>query len=240
VDGALDITNPEAVASTKTLIDEYAEVSSGSTYWNLGADEFVNFEQMANYPALQEAAQARYGAGATGFDLLTAFANDIGAYVQSKGFAPRVWNDGMLRSTFVSLDTDIQITWWTNWSPQMALLQTALDGGYDLVNFNDSLFYYVLGENAGYSYPTTAKVWDRDWQPGAFPTRQGGVQSLVQPYPDQLLGASFAIWSDRPDAQTQEQVAAGIRSPLRAMAERSWNAGSAINLTQFSSTDLLI
>ncbi|KQR26399.1 beta-N-acetylhexosaminidase [Microbacterium sp. Leaf151] len=240
VRGALDITNPAAVAFAKTLIDEYAALFAGSTHWNLGADEFVDFEHMERYPVLQNAAAARYGAGATGFDLLTGFANDMNSYIRSKGFTTRVWNDGMFRSTHVTLEKDIEITWWTNWSPQMALLRTALDAGHNVVNFNDSVFYYVLGENAGYTYPTAAKIWNRDWKPGVFPTYQGGTQVLTAPYTPQLLGASFAIWSDTPAAQTETQVADGIRGPLRAMAERSWNDGSALALRSFTSISSVI
>lgn len=33
-----------------------------------------------------------------------------------------------------------------------------LDKGYRLMNFNDNYLYYVLGEAAGYHYPTADKV----------------------------------------------------------------------------------
>lgn len=49
-------------------------------------------------------------------------------------------------------------------------------------------------------------------------------QEYPQPYPDALIGCSFAIWSDKPSAQTEAQVSAGIAEPLRAMAEKSWLA----------------
>lgn len=238
--GALDITKPEAIKFAKDLIDEYAQLFAGSAYWNLGADEFVDFDRMWDYPILDNAAKQRFGPTANGFDLLTAFANDMGDYIESKGFIVRVWNDGMMRGNVVKLDPDMQITWWTNWSAAMAPLQKALDGGYKLVNFNDSVFYYVLGEANSYTYPTAANIWNRNWHPGVFPTLKTGPQTLPQPYPTQLLGASFAIWSDRPDAQTEAQVAAGIRGPLRAMAERSWNAGSNLRLAQFETANQAI
>ncbi len=43
-------------------------------------------------------------------------------------------------------------------------------------------------------------------------------------YDRQILGGSFAIWGDLPRSQTQEQVAAGIRMPLRALAQKLWDA----------------
>ncbi|MEW2549899.1 hypothetical protein AB0910_29735, partial [Streptomyces sp. NPDC047002] len=38
-------------------------------------------------------------------------------------------------------------------------------------------------------------------------------------------GARFAVWGDVPDAQTTAQVAAGIRMPLNALAQRLWVPG---------------
>ncbi|MFC6357169.1 beta-N-acetylhexosaminidase [Luethyella okanaganae] len=240
VRGALDITKPEAIVFAKELIDEYAELFAGSKYWHLGADEFVDFDHMSNYPILNDAAKQRFGPTANGFDLLTAFANDMSDYIEAKGFTVRVWNDGMMRGNVVKLNTDVQITWWTNWDPNHAALQTAIDSGYTLVNFNDSMFYYVLGEAAGYIYPTSARIWAKNWHPGVFPDLKTGPQVIPQPYPAYLRGASFAIWSDRPAAQTEAQVAAGVRSPLRAMAERSWNAGSKLSLPRFDAVNQLI
>ena len=44
----------------------------------------------------------------------------------------------------------------------------------------------------------------------------------------------------RPGAQTPAEVAYGIRAPLRAMAERTWNAGSALSLAEFAAIDAAI
>ncbi|MFB9166553.1 MULTISPECIES: discoidin domain-containing protein [Arthrobacter] len=67
------------------------------------------------------------------------------------------------------------------------------------------------------------------WRPGVFPNKDWTVpaaqkaQTYPEPSPDWITGSSFAIWSDAPARQTEEQVTAGIRLPLRAMAERVWN-----------------
>lgn len=55
-----------------------------------------------------------------------------------------------------------------------------------------------------------------------------------------LRGSCFAIWSDEPGAQTVAEVADGIRAPLRAMAERAWNGGSALTLAEFERADAAI
>ena len=237
-DHALDITSAEAVDFARALIDDVAALFPRSTHWHLGGDEFVDFARIDEYPALAVAATERFGPQGTGFDLLTGFVNDIAAHLRDKGFAPRVWNDGMLRSETVPLDPDLVLTWWTNWHAQMEPLAAAVEAGHPLVNFHDALFYYVLGEKAGYAYPTSARIWDADWHPGLFPALPGGVrQEIVPPYPSRLLGASFSVWSDDAVTQTPGEVADGIRRPLRAMAERAWNGGSALSHDEFREID---
>ncbi|QMU96502.1 family 20 glycosylhydrolase [Microbacterium esteraromaticum] len=242
-DHALDITRDEALEFARRLVDDMADAFPHSTKWNLGGDEFVAFERIGDYPALTEAAHARYGAAGTGFDLLTDFVNAIATHLRGRGLQARAWNDGMLRSEVATLHSEIVLTWWTNWHASMRPVAEAVAAGHRLVNVNDSLFYYVLGENAGYRYPTAERIWDEDWHPGLFPRLWGEEgqstvrQEITRPYPPTLLGCSFAIWSDRPQAQTAEEVAAGIRSPLRAMAERAWNGGSRLSLADFQAMD---
>lgn len=243
---ALDITRDDAIAFARGLIDDMAPVFPHSTKWNLGGDEFVAFERIEDYPALTDAARARYGPDGTGFDLLAAFVNEIARHLGGRGLQARAWNDGMLRGAVVPLDPEVVLTWWTNWHAAMRPVSEALTAGHRLVNLNDDLLYYVLGENAGYRYPTAERIWAADWHPGLFPRLwgEGGQatvrQELAAPYPALLVGCAFAIWSDRPEAQTPEQVAEGVRSPVRALAERAWNAGTLLAHQEFCEIDALI
>ncbi|MFD6700077.1 MULTISPECIES: family 20 glycosylhydrolase [unclassified Microbacterium] len=245
-DHALDITREDPVRFALALIDDMVPVFPHSTRWNLGGDEFVDFDRIAEFPALATAAAERYGTAGTGFDLLTAFVNRVSAHLGEHGLEARAWNDGLLRSAAERLDPGVVLTWWTNWNAHMRPVAEAVAAGHRLVNVNDALFYYVLGENAGYRYPTAARIWEADWHPGLFPALWGPEgqstvrQELERPYPALLRGASFAVWSDRPEAQTPAEVAEGIRGPLRAMAERSWNAGSALSLEDFAALDVAI
>ncbi|MFK3677612.1 family 20 glycosylhydrolase [Microbacterium sp. NPDC090218] len=240
-DHALDITGSAAVDFARRLIDDLAALFPRSARWHLGGDEFVDFARIDEYPALAAAASGKYGRHGTGFDLLTDFVNVVAAHLRTQGFASRVWNDGMLRSEAVDLDPDIVLTWWTNWHPGMRPLAAAVEAGNPLVNFHDALFYYVLGEKAGYTYPTSERIWEADWHPGLFPALPGGVrQELAPPYPSRLLGASFSVWSDDAAAQTPEEVFAGIRRPLRALAERAWNGGSVLSHDTFCAIDTAI
>ncbi|GAA3937546.1 family 20 glycosylhydrolase [Microbacterium soli] len=234
-DAALNITDPAAVAFALALIDDVAALFPHSRRWHLGGDEFIDLTRTHEHELLRRTAHERLGPSASGFDLLTDFVNRVAAHLRGRGLAPRVWNDGMLRGEAVELDADVALTWWTNWHPAMQPLQRAVRTGRELVNFNDGLLYHVLGEKAGYRYPTAERIWGADWHPGLFPALPDGTrQELPAPYPAQLRGAFFSVWSDDPQAQTAHDVMRGIRRPLRAMAERSWNGGSTLSLAEFT------
>lgn len=224
--GALDITNHEAVAFVMDLVDEYAELFADSPYFHIGGDEFIEFSKFDDYPQLGGHAREKLGIeGGTGVDAYVAYLNSVAQRLEAKGFTVRVWNDGLYREGLeqkVAFKTSVQITYWTKWDRKMALAQTFLDKGHELINFNDAFFYYVLGEHAGYKYPTGEKVYE-GWSPGVLPRiAEGEPQEWTIPYPEGLLGCSFSVWSDKPTMQTAEAVASGIREPLRAMAEKAW------------------
>ena len=224
--GALDITNPQAKAFVFDLLEEYAELFKDSPYFHIGGDEFIDFEHFGQYPQLAEYARETLGVdGGTGIDAYLHYINEVADMLEGKGFVVRAWNDGLYRANQtqrIELKTSIQITYWTKWHQNMASVQTIMDQGHELINFNDAYFYYVLGENAGYKYPTGDKIYDA-WHPGLFPrVNETEKQEYLAPYPPQLKGCSFAIWSDKPEAQTEEEVSAGIQEPLMALAELSW------------------
>ncbi len=223
--GALDITNPDARAFVTDLLDEYAELFHDSPYFHIGGDEFIDFETFGTYPQLAQFARDELGIpDGEGIDAYIAYINEIADRLEKKGFVVRAWNDGLYRLNQVQkvkLKSSIQITYWTKWHANMAPVQTLLDHGHEVINYNDGFFYYVLGENAGYKYPVAEHIYDL-WHPGLFSRIDVPKQEYLRPYPRQLAGCSFAIWSDTPSAQTEDEVSEGIRDPLLAMAELSW------------------
>lgn len=216
----LDITNPQARSFIKELYAEYAELFKESTHFHIGGDEFIDFNKFSSYPALERyAKEVLHIEKGTGIDTYIDFVNEIATFVESKGFITRVWNDGFHRVNqveHVKLKDSIEITYWTRWDRNMAKIDAFIKENRNVINFNDAYFYYVLGELAGYKYPTGEKIYTK-WSAGDTPSID------YTELPPQLSGASFSIWSDSPKAQTQEEVAAGIKEPLAAMAERSWN-----------------
>lgn len=199
---ALNICDPEAIAFILAIYQEYAELFTDSTYFHIGGDEFVDFDQIEAYPELRTYAKTHYGPEAEGIDTFVAYVNQVIEKISQWGFVPRIWNDGFFRlnrSEQVKLTKNVEITYWTKWNQNMAPVSTFLEKGYPVINFNDNYFYYVLGENAGYSYPIYEKILN-DWTPEMYPQQQ-----VVQLTP-QLPGVALAIWCDRPVAQSTAEV----------------------------------
>ncbi|AIQ42762.1 family 20 glycosylhydrolase [Paenibacillus sp. FSL R5-0912] len=224
--GALDITSPAARRFVLDLMDEYAELFAGSRYFHIGGDEFIDFAEFDKYPQLAEYARNVLNiSGGTGVDAYIDYLNGVAEHLESMGWIVRAWNDGLYRgdqTQRVAPKPSIQITYWTKWHPMMAPLDAIVAKGHQVINFNDGYLYYVLGEHAGYTYPTAEKI-RASWHPGLFSARTGEAkQEYTGDYPREFIGCTFSIWSDKPETQSEAEVAQGIRGPLGAMAELAW------------------
>ncbi|MFF5483343.1 glycoside hydrolase family 20 protein [Streptomyces sp. NPDC012935] len=220
--GAIDISKPESGEIVDDLLNEYAGLFPGNQ-WHLGGDEYqalVVSDPEASYPQLAAAAREDYGSGGTVADLATGWLNDRADTVRAHDRTPRAWNDGFFRDTSVQPDKDIQVAYWTGKEIGARAPVEYLSTGRKVINYNDEFLYYVLGEPQTFVYPTGQRIYEQ-WTPLVL----RGTTAVPAKYDDQILGASFAVWCDLANAQTQAQVAAGIRMPLRAMVQKVWDAG---------------
>ncbi|MET7292095.1 glycoside hydrolase family 20 protein [Streptomyces griseoloalbus] len=220
VRGAIDISEPEAAEIVDDLLNEYVGLFPGGR-WHLGGDEYqalVVSDPEASFPGLAAAAREKYGSGATVEDLTTGWLNDRAATVRAHDRTPRAWSDGFFRGGSVRADEDIEVAYWTG--KEIGARQPAeyLSEGREVINYNDEFLYYVLGEPLTFIYPTGERIYEQ-WTPLVL----RGTTAVPARYDDQILGGSFAIWGDLPRAQTQDQVAAGIRMPLRATVQKLWD-----------------
>jgi hexosaminidase len=221
--GAIDISKPQAASIVDDLLNEYAGLFSGS-YWHLGGDEYQALtvrNPEASYPQLAAAARRAYGSGGTVADLTTGWLNDRAATVRAHNRTPRAWNDGFLRGTSVQPAKDIEVAYWTGKEIGARPPAEYLGAGRKVINYNDEFLYYVLGQPQTFVYPTGQRIYEQ-WTPRVL----RGTQAVPARYDDRILGGSFAVWCDRANAQTQDQVAAGIRMPLRATIQKLWDPGT--------------
>ncbi|WP_282797082.1 glycoside hydrolase family 20 protein [Streptomyces sp. CC224B] len=218
--GAVDIGNPKAARIVDELLREYAELFPGGR-WHIGADEYqalVVRDPEASYPRLAAAARDRLGPGATIQDLATRWLND-----RARAVGPardvRAWNDGFFRGGTVAADDDIEVAYWTGKEIGARDPVEYLREGRDVLNYNDEFLYYVLGEPNDFAYPTGRRIYEQ-WTPRVL----RGTTPVPAAYDGRILGGSFAVWCDLAGAQTQDEVARGIRMPLRATAQKLWDA----------------
>ncbi|MGW1889525.1 family 20 glycosylhydrolase [Streptomyces sp. NPDC002004] len=220
--GAVDISNPQAARIVDDLLNEYAKLFPGP-YWHLGGDEYSALmvkNPEASYPQLASAARAKYGPNARVQDLATGWLNARADVVRAQHRTMRAWNDGFYRGGVVQPAADLQVAYWTGKEIGARDPVQYLGAGRKLINYNDEYLYYVLGQPNNFVYPTGQRIYEQ-WTPLVV----RGTNPVPASYAGQILGGSFAVWSDFPNAQTEGQVAAGIRMPLRATIQKLWDPG---------------
>lgn len=219
--GAVDISKPQAAEIVDDLLEEYADLFPGR-YWHLGADEYQALtvaNPEASYPQLAAAAREKYGADARVQDLATGWLNDRAETMRPFERGLRAWNDGFFRGGVEKADDDLQVAYWTGKEIGAREPVEYLKDGRKVINYNDEYLYYVLGQPNQFTYPTGQRIYEQ-WTPLVI----RGTKPVSKEYDGQILGGSFAVWCDLADSQTQEQVAQGIRMPLRATVQKLWDA----------------
>jgi hexosaminidase len=220
--GAVDISDPAAARIVGDLLKEYAGLFPGP-YWHLGADEYVALmsrDPEATYPQLAAAARRTYGSKGRIQDLATDWLNDRAATLRPSHRSLRAWNDGFFAGGQAHADRALVVAYWTGREPAERAPTDLLREGRRLVNYNDAYLYYVLGEPNNFRYPTGQRIYDT-WTPRVL----RGSKPVPSRYDRQILGGTFAVWGDVPSAQTEDQVAAGVFMPLRAVAQKLWSPG---------------
>ncbi|MFI7277917.1 glycoside hydrolase family 20 protein [Streptomyces sp. NPDC049879] len=222
--GAVDIADKDAGKLIDDLLREYADLFPGD-YVHVGGDEYVAVtvdDPEGTYPDLARAARDRFGDGASVRDLATAWINDRAETVRDADKTPQVWNDGMHAGGEVRPDHDREVTYWTGREIGARPPVEYLEDDWKLLNLSSEYLYYVLGEPNDFTYPTGERIYE-EWTPAVL----RGTEPVPEEFrgADHIPGARFAVWCDLADAQTQEQVAEGIRLPLAALAQKVWDPG---------------
>ncbi|MFE9447188.1 glycoside hydrolase family 20 protein [Streptomyces sp. NPDC006739] len=220
--GAVDISEAAAARTVDDLLNEYAGLFPGP-YWHLGGDEYQALtaaDPQASYPQLAAAARQAYGSGGTVADLATGWLNGRAGTVRAHDRTMRVWNDGFFRGTSVPAARDLEVAYWTGKEIGARPPAAYLGEGRKVLNYNDEFLYYVLGQPQTFVYPTGQRIYEQ-WTPRML----RGTTEVPARYDGQILGGSFAVWCDFAGSQTQDQVAAGIRMPLRATVQKLWDPG---------------
>lgn len=193
------------MAIFKKYVDYFA--GKGCKFFNFGADEYAN--------DVYGPSDSRFSfsqLNSTQYSTFVSFINELAAYIKTKDvngvkMTPRAFNDGLYyNNQNVTIDTDIQCCYWSSgWDTyKVVSAATIAKKGHSMINTHGD-FYYVLGKtdqfDSGYSYA-------KNFSNKAF--MSSNVNSPV--------GSMFCIWSDYPNAETEQVVAQKVRLPMRAMA----------------------
>ncbi|MFE7273767.1 family 20 glycosylhydrolase [Streptomyces sp. NPDC057623] len=202
----LDITRPEAFAYYTSLIDEYAQVFT-ATSWHMGADEYMLGSDFAKYPQVLKYAQDRYGPDATPQDAFIDFVNRVHAYAAGKGRKLRIWNDGLTGANTVPVTAGTTVEHWLNVAVKPSRL---LAQGYPLMNAAYAL-YLVRG---GF-HSDTKGLYDQSWDPRSF---EGEKLASAEG----ITGAKISLWPDNGRGETENEVAVALWPALRHIAQATW------------------
>ncbi|MGW6918002.1 family 20 glycosylhydrolase [Kitasatospora sp. NPDC054939] len=204
----IDLSMPGAYTLIKDLLDEYLPLFP-APYWHIGADEYV--DDYSRYPQLLAYARAHYGANATAKDAYYGFVNWSDAQVRAAGKTTRMWNDGIKAGDgTIAPDAGIVVEYWYDYGLTPQQLAAA---GHRVANQSWTPTYYVLGG----AKPDTRWMYET-WTPDLF---QGG-RTLADPTKNP--GSLIHVWCDNPNAETEDQIAAGIMYPLRGLAQQTWGS----------------
>lgn len=251
----IDISNTIAVAFTKSLIAEYAELfrEAGCTKFDIGGDELLGWgsaavststaprwQQLDHWKTwAQNRAKAEGNdnwASAVAYDGFMYYMNDLkDMLIEMEYSSVRMWNDDVMRkdagwSKVVKLDTDIDIWYWQD-SPQTA--ETYANAGHDIYNIISDYNYYALtadyfsGNRGSFTKSYADQIYN-NWTPYNF---DGGGTCNTN-----VKGSAFAIWSDNPALRTETQVMEDVLPMLRAHGAKAWDpdANNAKNYSSFT------
>jgi hexosaminidase len=206
--GFIDLSKDAAYTLIKDIYDEYLPLFP-APYFHIGSDEYVS--NYSAYPQLLTYARAHYGASATAKDTYYGFINWANGIIRAAGKTTRMWNDGIKSGDgTIAPAANILVEFWTNAG---LTAQQHLNTGHLIANQSWDPTYYVLGgakPNATWGYET--------WNPDLF---QGG-QTINDGSKNR--GSVIHVWCDNPNAETEAQISAGIRDPLRMLAQQLWGS----------------
>ena len=121
------------------------------------------------------------------------------------------------------MDSDIEVCYWA--APEnCASVADFVANGNKVINYSDVYMYYVLSRwwqtNA---VPEGDRIYN-EWHPGKFSNLSGTAQTFEEPYPEYVMGGSYAVWCDDPNYESEQRVEDKIYHRTRATAYKMWNA----------------
>lgn len=210
--GCLNLSNTEAVAFTKALVEKYVNYFAlqGCKFFNFAMDEYSSFD--------------------TSF---FTYANYLIAYANTNGITPRVFNDALSRGKSNGFISGTQVCCWDS-------VQNT--NGYSVINTSHDFYYVSTNEAwnlntstvNGEGYTFVGDYAENSWITHAEKFNNNkflykGTSSNISP-----VGSMFCIWCNTPGKNDETQIAQQIRMILRVIGARMQNKND------YSASDVLV
>ncbi|MGF0092994.1 family 20 glycosylhydrolase [Lachnospiraceae bacterium SGI.066] len=193
----IDVTNATATAFTQALLQKYINwfASKGCTMFNMGADEYGNDLNGPHFSDLQS------GSG-EGYKAYITYLNTVAKMIKNAGMTPMAFNDGIYynqKTEYGEINKNIVVCYWSaGWSGyDVAPASWLSEQDFNMVNTHGD-WYWIVGGNK----VTESKA------------SKFNVNSFQGSTIDNPSGAMFCIWSDNPQAETDDAVASEVASVI--------------------------
>lgn len=222
----LDISKADAYAFGQAVVKLYVDffAGQGCKSFNIAADEAT----LGN---------VKYDSTNATF---VNYVNDLNTYIKSKGMTTRMFNDGIQNVTGDGISKDIIVLYWAPESTAEALHKQ----GYQVVNFS-------YGAGLYFAYGASWWVWNQPvntiydgWTPGVLNRNTDYQYSYVATEttdPSNLLGATFAVWTDYAFTQSVsgDTIITGnsndVVEKIQVVGDRCWENASTASYTTWKS-----
>ena len=223
----LDISKADAYAFGQAVVKLYVDffAGQGCKSFNIAADEAT----LGN---------VKYDSTNATF---VKYVNELNTYIKGKGMTTRMFNDGIQNVTGDGISKDIIVLYWAPESTAEALHKQ----GYQVVNFS-------YGAGLYFAYGASWWVWNQPvntiydgWTPGVLNRNTDYQYSYVATEttdPSNLLGATFAVWTDYAFTQSVsgDTIITGnsndVVEKIQVVGDRCWENASTASYTTWKSS----
>lgn len=224
----LDISKADAYAFGQAVVKLYVDffAGQGCKSFNIAADEAT----LGN---------VKYDSTNATF---VKYVNELNTYIKGKGMTTRMFNDGIQNVTGDGISKDIIVLYWAPESTAEALHKQ----GYQVVNFS-------YGAGLYFAYGASWWVWNQPvntiydgWTPGVLNRNtadayQYNYVATEKTDPSNLLGATFAVWTDYAFTQSVsgDTIITGnsndVVEKIQVVGDRCWENASTASYTTWKS-----
>lgn len=137
-------------------------------------------------------------------------------FLKQQGKTARMWGSLSEMQSNVKVNTDIVLEDWDNtWANSVDMAKL----GFKIINANDNMLYIIPHANYFHDFLDTRTLYDK-WEPYIFNLN---IPSLnLQPGDPHILGGTFAVWNDKYNEVSVNDITIRIEPAMPVLGEKMW------------------